>query len=111
VAPLEPAAVQKQVFLPSPIVTVVDALKSSWSASLQGSSEPTHGLDSYTHSYQRHQRRSALPSLSRSGTAKPPSSLGFVAIGQLTRQWPPFCIFISFLEEGSSDFIYFLPCP
>jgi hypothetical protein len=29
VAPLEPAAVQKQVFLPSPIVTVVDALKSS----------------------------------------------------------------------------------
>lgn len=50
-APLEPAVVPEAGFLPSPTMTIVDALKSSRSATLQGSSEPTHGLDSYTHSY------------------------------------------------------------
>jgi hypothetical protein len=36
---------QKQTFAPTPIVIVVDELKSSRSVSLQGSSDPAHGLD------------------------------------------------------------------
>ena len=67
---------QKRALLPFPIVTVVEELKRRRSVLLHGTSVPTHGFESSTHSCHSHLRRRALPNLSRSGTPNPPSSLG-----------------------------------
>ena len=80
---------QNLVFAPSPKDIMIEELKRRRSTSLQGSSDPSHGFDSSTHSCHSQRRRRALPNLSRSGTPKPPRSLGLVTVGQLTRQCPP----------------------
>jgi hypothetical protein len=81
---------QNCAFVPFPTVTMVDALNNNLSVGLQGNSEPAHGLEGSTQSYHNQRNRSALPNLSRSGTPRPPSSLGLDTVGQLTRQCPPF---------------------
>ena len=81
---------QKRVFAPSPKEILIEALKRRRSTSLHGSSEPSHGLESSIHSCHSQRNRRALPNLSRSGTSRPPRSLGLVTVGQLTKQCPPF---------------------
>ena len=59
---------QKRALSPFPIVIVVEALKSSRSLSLHGSSVPTQGFESYTHSCHNQRSRKAVPNLSKSST-------------------------------------------
>ena len=79
---------QKRALLPLPIVTVVEELKRSRSASLHGTPNPTQGLGSWPHSCHSHLRRNALPNLSRSGTPNPPKSFGLHTVDQFTRLCP-----------------------
>ena len=72
---------QKRVFAPSPKKNLIEALKRRRSTSLHGSSEPSHGFESSTHSCHRQRNRRALPNLSRSGTPRAPRSLGLVTVG------------------------------
>ena len=88
-SPSSQLSCQKRAFCPSPIVTVVDALKSARSRSLQGSSIPAQGLEVSTQSCHSHLKRNALLNLLRSGIPSPPRSFGLVTVGQLTRQCPP----------------------
>jgi len=81
---------QKRVFAPSPKEILIEALKRRRSTSVHGSSEPSHGLESSTHSCHSQRNRRALPNLSRLGTPRPPRSLGLVTIDQLTKQCSPF---------------------
>jgi hypothetical protein len=94
---------QKRAFAPSPHVIVIDELKRRRSTSLQGSSDPSQGFDSSTHSCHSQRRRRALPNLSRSGTPRPPGSLGLVTVGQLTKQCPP----LAFSSPSTRTISYF----
>ena len=73
-----------------PMEIVVEDLKIMRSASLQGNSEPSHGLGSSVHSCHNQQRRRALQNLSRSAIPKSTKSLGLATVSQLTRQCPLF---------------------
>jgi hypothetical protein len=75
---------------------VIEELKRIQSTSLQGSSDPSQGFDSSTHSCHSQRRHRALPNLSRSDTPRPPRSLGLVTVGQLTKSCPPLA-FLSFV--------------
>lgn len=80
---------QKSAFLPSPIVTDVDAAKSSLSCSSQGVGMPIHGLSGEVHSYHSHRRRSALPILVRFETPRPSYFRGLQTRCQFTLHFPP----------------------
>jgi hypothetical protein len=81
---------QKRAFSPLPIVTFVDASKSSRSRTLQGNSAPAQGLESSTQSCHNQRRRRALPNFSKSDIPSLPRSLGLNTVGQLTKQCPLF---------------------
>ena len=80
---------QNFVFFPLPIETLVEALKRKRSDALHGTSEPAQGLSSSVHSCHNHRRCRARPNLSRSSTPSPPKSLGWLTVGQFTKQCPP----------------------
>lgn len=88
-----------RAFFPFPTETKVDALKRSWSPSLQGTSVPTQGLELSTHSCQSHRCRRALPNMSRFVTPSPTRSFGLLTVGQLTRQWPLFAFSSPFQRQ------------
>ena len=87
---------QNHAFFPFFIKT---AWKRSRDPSLQGTSDPTQGLESSTYSCQSHWSHRALPNLSWSVTPIPLRSFGLLTVGQLTRQWPPFAFLSPFQRK------------
>lgn len=87
--PLSQEEDQKEAFLPSPMVTLVAALKSCRSTSSLGVSVPTQGFSGVVHSYHNQRSLRAWENLSKSRIPRPPCSLGRQTFCQLTLHFPP----------------------
>lgn len=82
-------SVQKGVRAPFPICTVVETLNMAWiiRSSLLG--KPIHVLDVSVRLNHAQRMRSTYPSVVRSRTPRPPSSVGRETFDQATKHFPP----------------------
>ena len=88
-APLIHDEVQNKAVFPLPIFTTVDALKSSWSVLLHGTSRFVHALSFCFHLNHSHLNLKALVKLSKSKIPIPPFSFGRQVVGQFISECPP----------------------
>lgn len=80
---------QKRVHAPFPICTMVDTLNMAWMIRSSLLGKPIHVLDVSVRLYHAQRMCSAYPSVVRSRTPSPPSSVGHATFDQATKHFPP----------------------
>lgn len=80
---------QKEAVAPSPMVTIVAALKRALLVTSHGSSDPTQGLSGFFHANHSHLRRSARLNRCISWMPRPPLAIGEQTVGKFTLHLPP----------------------